>query len=84
MVYVDPLVSAKWRYGPACHLFADSTEELHVFARRIGMKRAWFQNNSVLPHYDLTISRRENAILNGAVELSRRELIAMIQKRRER
>lgn len=37
-----------------CHLFSDSAdcEELHAFARLLGMKREWFQRD----HYDSCLS----------------------------
>lgn len=50
----------------SCHLTADTLEELHAFAARLGMKREWFQPKST-PHYDLTASKRERALELGAV-----------------
>lgn len=49
--------------------------ELHDMARKIGMKRAWFQDHSFHPHYDLTESRRKAAILLGAVEANSTEIV---------
>lgn len=59
-------VSRRW-----CHMWADAGEEeaLHAMAQRIGLKRAWFQQHERLPHYDLTPSRRAEAIEAGAVEM---------------
>ena len=69
-VYVDQpmasLMGPNWRWPMACHLFADSVEELHAFAQGIGMKRSWFQNNPRLPHYDLNENRRRVALEAGA------------------
>ena len=73
-VYVDPLCNHGWRLGPSCHLFADTLMELHEFAAKIGMKRAWFQDER-LPHYDLTRSRRAAAVRAGVVELGRRDAV---------
>lgn len=56
-------------YKYASHLFADSVEELHDFAGRIGLKREWFQNHQRLPHYDITANKRRQAIKNGAIEV---------------
>ncbi len=54
----------------SCHMTTDGPiEELHVFAEKIGMRRAWFQDHPILPHYDLTPSRRVAAVRAGAVEM---------------
>lgn len=89
-IYVDGMVSNGWRMrGNAiknCHMFSDSEDlaELHAFAKRIGMRREWFQDKRV-PHYDLTVSRRRLAVAAGAVEVDRRQAVdlwARIQARR--
>lgn len=49
------------------HLTADTLEELHAFARKIGLRRGWFQGSSRVPHYDLTEARRDRALAAGAV-----------------
>jgi len=78
MVYVDEL--RRVRYGRGgnrlwCHMVADTLDELHAMARKIGMNRRWFQNRSAYPHYDLTPSRRGRAILSGAKETTSREIV---------
>jgi hypothetical protein len=84
MVYVDDLMScipnANWRWSKSCHLIADSVDELHEFAKRIGMRRAWFQNDSRLPHYDLTEKRRSVAVRLGAIEIDRRQFVAKMRE----
>ena len=82
-VYVEPCANHGWRLGPSCHLIADSLDELHEFAARIGMKREWFQNHKDLPHYDLTVKRRKEAVRLGAKEITRKELVAMIWAKRK-
>ncbi len=74
-VYVDPLVvwggddaPRCFRNKPSCHMYADSLEELHGMASRIGMRRSWFQDRASLPHYDLVASSRALAVRLGAVE----------------
>lgn len=74
MIYVDALCDYGWRLGPSCHMTADTLDELHAFAKRIGLRREWFQDKR-LPHYDLTASRRAVAVNLGAVELGRREWV---------
>lgn len=56
-----------------CHMWCDPGEEeqLHALARKIGMKRYWFQDKpGRLPHYDLVPTKRAAAIKHGAVEKS--------------
>jgi hypothetical protein len=72
MVYVDSIVRypgarAPFREG-SCHMTADTLEELHVMADRIGLARAWFQDHPKCQHYDLTPGRRRRAVELGAVE----------------
>jgi len=63
-------------YTDKIHLVADSEEELHVFAKRIGLKRTWFQDHKRHPHYDLTTKRAtERAIRAGATVFSKRIIL---------
>ena len=55
-------------------------EELHSFAKRIGLKREWFQDNKTSPHYDLMESKRKSAIKLGAIEISSREMVLKCSK----
>jgi hypothetical protein len=78
MIMVDEL--RLWPGAPppfhrgSCHLTTDGPlDALHAFARKIGLKRSWFQEHPSAPHYDLTPRRRRAAILEGAVEVSARE-----------
>lgn len=88
MIYVDPLVSWGWklrgRTVKSCHLFCDQLDldELHTMAARIGMKRSWFQDHRLLPHYDLTASRRALAVSLGVVEVGRDEAVRLWRARR--
>jgi len=87
-VYVGTLFDTKpykpraWRGIAACHMMADTVEELHEMADKIGLKRSWFQPKSV-PHYDLTVSVRRKAVKAGAKEISFRqegEIIRTLRK----
>lgn len=79
MTYVDSLRDYGWRLGPSCHLFADTEEELHAFARRIGLQRRWAQvSRKGVRHYDLTASKRVKALESGAVEADRDTLRRLI------
>lgn len=79
MVYVDDiqvcLRNRNWPYTKSCHLIADSVHELHVFARKIGLKRTWFRDHPRLPHYDLTEGKRRQVVKRGAIEITARELV---------
>lgn len=72
------------------HLVTDSPdiEELHTFANRIGLKRAWFQEFTKVghlyrPHYDVTDGKRQEAILAGAVKIPMREMPDILRRARE-
>lgn len=88
MLYVDTLMqtapSQRWPYRQACHLTADSEQELHEFATaKLGLRRAWFQDKSH-PHYDLTANKRRQAVALGAKEISHVELSTLIKAARAR
>lgn len=80
-VYVDPLFDGRSYGAPKirgrdvewCHLTADTPDELHAFAARLGLKRAWAQRDTYTGHYDLTAGMRARAVRMGAVELTRDE-----------
>ena len=64
---------------------ADSDEELHTFVARLGMRREWFQDKPGRPHhahYDLPERARSEAVANGAVEVTWRDLGRMLRERR--
>lgn len=67
-VYVDDAFIL-WRSKRWCHLTADSTEELHAFAAELGLRREWFQPGSTpsRDHYDVSTSKRQQAIALGAI-----------------
>jgi hypothetical protein len=76
-VYVDDFrvearvgrLTARWS-----HLFADpdgDIAELHALAARIGLQRRWFQAKGwPRDHYDVTDSKRLEAIRAGAVPIT--------------
>lgn len=79
-VYVD---ECRNRYGRMimCHMIADTPEELHAMAERIGMRREWFQPKS-FPHYDVSLSRRVEAVRLGAKSIRRRDLVLKMRQLR--
>ena len=80
-VYVD---DAYIPYGrmKMCHMIADTEEELHDMADKVGLKREWFQNTS-RPHYDVGMGKRAIAVQNGAVETTTRELLDTLANTQE-
>lgn len=85
MILIDALTEySKSPLGPRawCHMTSDtSLSELHAFADRLGLKRAWFQED----HYDLVATRRSLAVRLGAQEVTGRELLRrMVGPRGER
>jgi len=76
-VYVDDAriparvgrLSARWS-----HLTADTQAELHSFAERLGLRRAWYQDKPRgLWHYDVTESKRRQAITLGTEPTAARD-----------
>lgn len=84
-VYVDDFrvpkrigrINGRWS-----HLTADTPDELHEFAARIGLRRSWFQGRCRLAscdpcphfHYDVVEAKRGEAISAGATAVTIREL----------
>lgn len=82
-VYVDDM---RVPYGRLimCHMIADSDDELHAMADRIGVARRWWQSPEKTSgsHYDIALSKRALAIAAGAVEITWRQCGAMNARRR--
>lgn len=74
-VYVDNM---KAKYGRLilCHMVADTLEELHTMTDKIGVNRKWFQDKNIKHlHYDISLGKKELAILYGAKEISMRDIV---------
>lgn len=79
-VYVDPAV---WPFGRMlmCHMVTDdlSLEELHRMARKLDLKREWFQNKiGGTPHYDISKGKRAAAIRLGAIPVDRHGIVSIM------
>lgn len=77
-VYVDEAIHP-WKNKMWAHLVADTLDELHDFALKLGLKREWYQVSKGVGHYDITASKREAAIKLGAID--DREKVVKIVKR---
>lgn len=75
-VYVDDM---RARFGRLvmCHMMADTLDELHEMADRIGVSRKWFQGppKHHYPHYDIALSKRSLAIQAGAQQVTGHEMM---------
>src|SRR5215472_10054988 len=98
-VYVDDAnIPATVPNGPArhnsrwSHLFADTQDELHAFAERLGLRRSYFQpgkprgDGSPSPfwHYDVTAGKRQQALRLGAQAVAWRDAPRLMREREAR
>ncbi len=69
-VYVDDM-DAPYRRMIMSHMVADTDEELHAMADRIGVQRKWHQKAGThQSHYDICKEKKALAILYGAKAIS--------------
>jgi hypothetical protein len=71
-VYIDDMYRyaiGQFRGMHMSHMIADTPEELHAMAMRIGMKREWYQGD----HYDVPLPRRHMALTGGATAITYRQ-----------
>jgi hypothetical protein len=78
-VYVDGSAHAFGRMV-MCHMIADTPAELRAMALRIGVALRWFQAEASIPHFDIAKSKRAAAIAAGAIELERRDFVAVMRR----
>lgn len=88
-IYVDDLI--KWpkyivqgkkrsKTPVWCRMIsANGPEELHAFARKIGLDRNWFDEGPPMDHYALTPVRRGMAIQEGAIALDYDSMMATMR-----
>lgn len=74
-VYVDNW-QAQYGIMKMSHMVADSKEELLEMADRIGLARRHLQvSGSGIVHFDVSASKRHQAVLCGAIQVTPQELI---------
>jgi len=80
MIYVDDF-AGKVKGYVFYHMMSDTDgEEIHDFAKDIGVQRKWFQND----HYDVTDVTRGLAIGLGAIPITLREMHKIRRAKRQR
>lgn len=79
MIYVDNAKNPLRRMLMS-HLLADSVDELHTFAKLLGLRREWFQGD----HYDVCQTVRNLAVQLGASEITQRQAVAQRRALRRR
>ena len=81
-VYVDDM-RAGFGQMIMCHMIADTTEELVEMAVAIGVKTKWIQKpGTYAEHFDICLTKRAEAVKQGAVEITQMELGRKLLKRR--
>ena len=65
-----------------CHLLADSRDELHAMAERLGVPRRLFQEHPWRWHYDLPAHVREHAVRLGTIEVDLHTVGELLRRRR--
>ena len=86
-VYVDDMyLSPAGQFGrmKMSHLLADTDEELHAMADKIGVARRWWQSPEKTSgsHYDIAKAKRSQALAWGAIAITWRQAGAMNTRRR--
>lgn len=69
-------------YSDGIHLISSvSLDELHLFCKKIGIKRCWFHNSKNKPHYDIPKKKRLTFFeLNPeVVKASSREIVKILK-----
>lgn len=76
-VFVDDMCAPFGRMK-MCHMVADTEQELHEMAAKIGVSRKWYQDD----HYDVCLSMKAKALVLGAKECTWRECALMTMPQR--
>lgn len=76
-VYIDDMFKyaiGRYRRMRMSHMIADNEEELHAMAQKIGVDRKWYQGD----HYDVCMKMRDAALQRGAINVTMKQLAAML------
>lgn len=82
-VFVDDPIWL-WKGRKWCHLMADEIDELHRFAKLIGLHRLSYQGppKTSAPHYDITGFERDRALRLGALPCGRAEIVELYRRQK--
>lgn len=88
-VYVDDMWETplgNYRGMKMSHMVADTVEELHLMADKIGVQRRWYQGppKSTNPHYDICLSKRKLAVAAGAKQVTVRQAVGIVAAMRDK
>jgi len=82
MMYIDTLATFAPVHGHTAwaHMGTDDhsppgLDALHAFARRLGLKRTWFQDKILHPHFDITLRKQADSLQLGAVQVDRKAYV---------
>lgn len=86
-IYVDDMhttAMGQYRRMRMSHMIADTDEELHAMAEKIGVARRWWQSPEKTSgsHYDIALTKRTLAVQAGAIEITLRQCAAMNWRRK--
>lgn len=86
-VYVDDMyLYPMGQFGrmKMSHMMADTTEELLAMAHLVSVSKRWIQSpGTYAEHFDISKSKRDIAVANGAIEITMREMAAYQRKKRD-
>lgn len=82
MIYVDDCNWTKGERGREkyAHMVADSYDELHAFAAKIGLGRHFFHKSAKYHHYDISSKFYGKALDNGAEIADSSTILEMSRK----
>jgi hypothetical protein len=88
VIYVDDMnlqATAGRHASRWSHLFADTEDDLHIFARKLGLRPEWAQYPGTADsHYDVTSGMRQRALRMGAQPVTWREAGEFFAARKSR
>ena len=85
-VYVDDMRAehvVRGRRMIFCHMIADTSDELHAMAEKIGVAFRWLQcGGTWKEHFDIVQTKRTLAVKAGAIQITEREAVEILIKKR--